>query len=164
MLYPIATTSYQMTVALGLPYDAPFQDAMQYYKYTQNFMQFSIQIPYTVPAGYSLRLKLNYAYFYKGTAYINIQSSSYTPTYDYSVDQYNLIISNMGPIVIGTTLKIIALVYIDTNTLFNLKVYIDTPAIIRAFTAPTYLYEGIKDGSGLAYDDFFNSFWDQTFG
>lgn len=164
MLYPIATTSYQMTVALGLPYDAPFQDAMQYYKYTQNFMQFSIQIPYTVPAGYSLRLKLNYAYFYTGTAYINIQSSSYTPTYDYSVDQYNLIISNMGPIVIGTTLKIIALVYIDTNTLFNLKVYIDTPAIIRAFTAPTYLYEGIKDGSGLAYDDFFNSFWDQTFG
>jgi hypothetical protein len=56
MLYPIATTSFPLTVTMGLPYDAPFQDAMQYYKYTQNYMQFSIQIPYTVPAGYSLRL------------------------------------------------------------------------------------------------------------
>lgn len=99
-----------------------------------------------------------------GTAYINIQSSTYTPTYDYSVSQYTLIISNMGPIVVGTTLKVIALVYINTNTLFNLKVYIDTPTLINAFTASSYLYAGFKDGSGIAYDNFFNSFWDSIFG
>lgn len=33
-LYPIATASYPLTMTIGLPYNAPFQDAMQFYRYT----------------------------------------------------------------------------------------------------------------------------------
>lgn len=164
MLYPIATASYPLTLTLGLPYDAPFQDAMQYYQSTQNYIQLSILIPYTIPEGYVMRIQFtnNNAYFYAGTAYINIASLTYTPTYDYSISQYILLISNMGPIVVGTTLKVTALIYVNTNTQFAVSVYIDTPTIIT--TSPSkYLYQGLVEGSGISYSNFFNNFYDNRF-
>jgi len=56
MLYPIATASYPLTMTLGLPYNAPFLGAMQFYQYTNEYIQISIQIPYAVPLGYVLRI------------------------------------------------------------------------------------------------------------
>ena len=103
-------------MTLGLPYNAPFQDALQFYRYATNYLDISIQIPYSVPAGYSLRIKMTYCYMYQGTAYINIEGLDYTPTYDYSLGNTHLIISNMGPIVVGTTLKITLWMYINTHT------------------------------------------------
>ncbi len=167
MLYPIATASYTMTMSLGLPYDAPFQDAMQYYQYKNNYIQISILIPYSVPSGYALKIKLNSAVatFSLGSAYINIQTSSYTPVYQYdAVSSSYIVITGMGPIVIGTTLKVTANVYINTNSLFGVNTYIDTPEIISAFTSSSYLYQGLIEGSGVASSTFFNNFYDSTFG
>lgn len=68
----------------------------------------------------------------------------------------------MGPIVVGTTLKVTALINIDTNTQFIIKAYIDTPEIIT--TSPSkYLYEGIEEGSGIAHSNFLNDFYDNRF-
>ena len=71
MLYPIATTSYGLTVNIGLPYDAPFQNSMNLYYQMWQFVQVKIAIPYSVPDGYSIRLDLTNAQFYSGTAYAN---------------------------------------------------------------------------------------------
>lgn len=143
MLYPIATVSYPLTMTLGLPYDAPFTDSMQYYQYNANYIQLSISIPYSIPADYKLRIVLTSATFYIGTAYININSATYTPVYDYSKGTTILVISNMGPIVVGTTVKIIALIYINTNNLFRVSAYIDTNSVIDTFAASSYLYQGL---------------------
>ena len=71
MLYPIATASYPLALSLGLPYNAPFQGAMQYYQNTNQYIQLSIQIPYSVPDAYSIRIDLASATFYTGSAYAN---------------------------------------------------------------------------------------------
>jgi hypothetical protein len=162
-LYPIATASYTLTMALGLPYNAPFQGAMQFYQYSNNYIQLSIQIPYSVPEGYTIRIVLTSATFYEGTAYANFQSLTYTPVYDYSVTNTVLLISGMGPIVVGTTFTVTALIYLNTNSLFIVKSYLDTPAVIAAFSSSRYLYEGIVDGSGITKDSFFDAFYDSTF-
>ena len=69
MLYPIATGSYPLTLTLGLPYDSPFMGAMQYYKYTNQYIKISIQLPYSVPDGYVIRVQMTSATIYSGTAY-----------------------------------------------------------------------------------------------
>ncbi len=71
MLYPIATVSYPLTMTLGLPYNMPFLESMQYYKYTSNYIQITIFIPYTVPNNYVIRIRLTRATFYAGTVYAN---------------------------------------------------------------------------------------------
>ena len=123
MLYPIATTSYGLTVSLGLPYDAPFQNSMNLYYQMWQFVQVKIAIPYSVPDGYSIRLDLTNAQFYSGTAYANFQSLSYNTTYTYST--YTLTLSDFGPIPIGTVVSVVFQMYIQTLSLFPLKVYID---------------------------------------
>ena len=142
-LYPIATASYPLTMTIGLPYNAPFQDAMQFYRYTQIYVQLSILIPYSVPEGYKLRLEFTSIYYYPGTVYININKLNYTPSYDFSLGQYKMIISGMGPIVVGTTLTVTMLVYINTNSNFRINGYIDTASTLSAFSSSSYLYQGL---------------------
>ena len=139
MLYPIATVSYPLTLTLGLPYNAPFQGAMKYYINTNQYVQLSIQIPYSVPDGYGIRIKLTSATFYTGSAYANFQSQNYTPSYNYKVANNILIITGMGPIVIGTTVVVTAMISITTSGLFGVNAYIDTASVI--LTTPTsYVY------------------------
>ena len=107
-------------MTLGLPYNAPFQDAMQFYKYSRNYIQVSIQVPYSIPDGYSLRFKFTSGYIYDGMAYANFHNISHTPKYDYSKGAYALIISNFGPIVIGTTIIVTLNFYINSNTAFRI--------------------------------------------
>lgn len=143
MLYPIATVSYPLTLTLGLPYNAPFQGAMKYYQNTNQYIQLSIQIPYSVPDGYSIRIKLTSAFFYAGTAYANFQSLNFTSIYNYAVANNILIISGFGPIVIGTTVIVTVMISITTNALFAVNTYIDTAYVVSSTTPNSYLYEGL---------------------
>lgn len=163
MLYPIATVSYPLTLTLGLPYSAPFQGPMQYYQNTNQYIQLSIQIPYSVPAGYAILIQLTSATFYTGTAYANFQTQAYTPLYNYAVANNILLISGMGPIVVGTTVVVTFMVTINTNSLFGVGAYIDTAAVIAAFTASNYVYYGLTESSGVVTSNFFNSFQDSKF-
>ena len=43
--------------------------AMQYYKYTNQYIKISIQLPYSVPDGYVIRVQMTSATIYSGTAY-----------------------------------------------------------------------------------------------
>ena len=88
-------------------------------------MKLKITIPYAIPTGYSLRLVLTSATFYTGVTYIDIHSSTYTPKYEY-VSSTVLIISNMGPIIIGSTLSVTSLIHISTTSTFKINTYIDT--------------------------------------
>jgi hypothetical protein len=164
MLYPIATVSYPLAMNLGLPYDAPFLGAMQYYKYANQYIQISIQIPYTVPDGYIIRVQFTSASIYSGTAYANFESLIYTPLYDYSVSNAVLLISGMGPIVVGTNIILTLQIYISTHSIFNVRTYIDTPAAMATFTtSKTYVFQGLAEGSGVAESSFFWSFYDNQF-
>ena len=137
---------------------------MQFYRNHYNYIQLEIQIPYSIPEGYSLRLKLTSATFYAGTAYIYINSLVYTPTYDYSISSYYLVISNMGPIVVGTSLKLTVMVYIQNNPTWRVETFIDTPAILSAFSSSSYLYQGLVDGSNIDDDNFFEHWYDNYIG
>lgn len=163
-LYPIATASYPLTMTLGLPFNAPFQDAMQFYRYTECYVQLSIVIPYSLPEGYTIRLVFTSATYYVGTVYANIHKLAYTPVYDYSLGTSILLISGTGPIVVGTTVTVTMMIYINTNSNFRITGYIDTAAVISAFSSPAYLYEGLVESSGVAFDNFFSSFRDNIFG
>ena len=83
-------------------------------------------IPYTVPEAYSIRLQLISAYFLPGTAYSSFESLTYTPVYDYSANSNTIIISKMGPIITGTTVTLTFCFYVQTNTIFQIKAFIDT--------------------------------------
>lgn len=130
-------------MTLGLPYDPPFQGPIQYYRTTNCYIQISIQIPYSVPDGYVLRIQFSNVTIYAGTAYANFQSLNYTPTYNYAISSSVLVISGMGPIVIGTTVIITMMVYINTNNLFPVKAYIDTASVISTFSASMYVFQGL---------------------
>lgn len=147
-IYPIATAPYAMPMTLGLTHNAPFQDAMQFYKYSTNYIQISIQVPYSIPDGYSLRLKLTSCTIYDGTVYANFHNISHTPRYDYSKGTSHHIISNFGPIIIGTTIQVTVNLYISTHTSFRVEAFIDKAAVIETFTASSYVYEGLVEGSG----------------
>jgi len=56
MLYPIATTSYPLSLVLGLPNNVPFTGPMKYYySMPKNMIQIKFTIPsYAVPDGYSI--------------------------------------------------------------------------------------------------------------
>ena len=164
MLYPIATVSYPLTMTLSLPYNAPFLDAMRFYQNINQYIQVSILIPYAVPANYVICLQLTSAILYQGTAYANFQSLIYTPKYTYDLVNNKLIISGMGPIVIGTTIVVTLMIQITTNSLFAVNAYIDTPTIISAFTSSSYLYQGIVEGSGMVTSNFNPNFYDNMFG
>jgi len=164
MLYTIKTVSYPLTMTLGLPYDAPFEGPMQYYINLEQFAQVKIVIPYSVPDGYSIRLVLSSAYFYQGTAYSNFQNLNYDPIYTYNIASTVLVISGMGPIVVGTTVTITFKFYIQTSSLFILKGYIDTNSVINTFTAASYMYYGLVEGSGVYASSFFNNFYDSYLG
>ncbi len=64
MLYPIATVSYPLSMTLGLPYNAPFLDAMRFYQNVNQYIQVSILIPYSVPVNYAICLQLTSATLY----------------------------------------------------------------------------------------------------
>lgn len=165
MLYPIATVSYPLTITLGIPNGAPFTGAMQYYQYTNQYIQVEIQIPYSVPNGYVIRVELTSASIYSGTAYADFQSLTYTPIYDYSVAGNVLIISGMGPIVVGTTITLTLMIYINTNNLFAVKAYIDTPTLISTFSSTKkYVFQGLVEGSGVIMKSFFYNYYDNQFG
>ena len=70
-IYPIAAVPFTMPMTLGLPFNAPFQDAMQIYYRNAMYITVSMQVPYSIPDGYSLRFKLTTCYMYQGTAYVN---------------------------------------------------------------------------------------------
>lgn len=55
-----------------------------------------------------------------------------------------MIVSSMGPIPIGTAVTISFQINIQTATLFHVYVYIDTEAVITAYTAPKFVYSGLK--------------------
>ena len=128
MLYPIATNSYNLNLALGLPNNAPFLGAMQfYYQLVNNMAQIKITIPYAVPDGYSIRIVPSLAQFYNsqyGQAYCNLQNMSFTPIYSYA--QYAIIISKFGPLSVGTVITCNFHLFIDTYSLFRVAAYIDT--------------------------------------
>lgn len=131
-------------MTLGLPFDAPFQGPMQYYQYTSSYIQISIQIPYSVPDGYVIRIQFTSATIYAGTAYANFQSLNYTPIYNYAISSSVLVISGMGPITIGTTVVVTMMIYISTNNLFLVRSYIDTATVISAFTSSKYMFQGLE--------------------
>ena len=109
-----------MPMTVGLPYDAPFQDAMQFYYNADQYIQVKVQVPYSIPDGYSLRFKLTSCYMRQGTAYINFHSLSYTPRYDYSKGTRDLVVSNFGPIVVGTTFTLTFNIVIQSYTAFRI--------------------------------------------
>lgn len=121
-------------------------------------------IPYSVPANYKLRLVFTSASVYSGTAYINTDNAAYTPVYDYSISNSVIVISNMGPLVIGTTIKVIALIYISTSNLFRVTAYFDTSTVVDAFSSSAYLYVGLVDGGSITFNNFFYDFYDNRFG
>jgi len=126
---------------MGLPYDAPFLGPMQYYQSNRVYIQMSIQIPYSVPDGYALRIQFSNTTIYAGTAYANFQSLNYTPIYNYAVSSSVLVITGMGPIVIGTTVVVTMMIQINTNNIFTAKAYIDTAAAIASFSvSDKYLF------------------------
>jgi hypothetical protein len=141
MLYPIATISYPLTLTLGLPYGAAMTGPMQFYQNINEFVQLQISIPYTVPDKYSIMIQLLNANVITGTAYSNFQSLTYTPIYGYTSS--SLSISSMGPIPIGTVVTITFQITITTTNLFQVNAYIDTAAVIAAFTASSYVYYGL---------------------
>lgn len=116
MLYPIATVSYPLTLTVGLPYSAPISGAMQFYQNINQFVQLQISIPYSVPDLYSIKIVLQNANMIAGTAYSSFQSLTYTPSYTYSAAA--LVISGMGPIVIGTVVSVTFQMKITTASLF----------------------------------------------
>jgi hypothetical protein len=132
MLYPIATVPYSLTVTLGLPYSAPFLSSMQLYQNINQFIQLQISIPYSVPDGYSIRIKINDADLLAGTAYSSLNSLTYDPIYTYitTPSPASLIISGMGPIPIGTTVTITFQIKITTSSLFRCTAYIDKQSVI----------------------------------
>ena len=158
MLYPISTVSYPLVTTLGLPYDAPIQGPMNFYQNLWQYVQVSFTIPYSVPDGYSIRIQVLNAQILPGSGYANFQSLIYTPVYTYST--YYMIVSSMGPITVGTVVTINFEIYIQTTTLFQVQVYIDTNAVINAFTAAKYVYYGLVEDSGLASSNFFSNFYD----
>lgn len=162
MLYPIATVSYPLTLSIGLPYSASMQGPMQFYQNINQFIQLQISIPYSVPDGYSIIVKLLNANMIIGTAYANFQSLTYTPIYSYTSDSFT--ISDMGPIPIGTVVTITFQIQITTTNLFKISAYIDTKAIISAFTASSYVYYGLIEGSGIVASPFYTQFVDNIFG
>ena len=125
---------------MGLPYDAPYIGPMQYYQNTSHYVQISIQIPYSVPDGYVLRIQFTNTNIYAGTAYANFQSLNYTPIYNYAVATNVLVISGFGPIVIGTTVVVNLMIVFYTGNLFAIKAYIDTAAAITSFSASKYVF------------------------
>lgn len=164
MLYPIATVPYPLTLTLGLPYNAPFQGPMQFYQNINQFIQLQINIPYSVPDGYSIRIKLNDADLLAGTAYSSFNSLTFDPIYTYFVTSApnSFVISGMGPILIGTTVTITFQIKITSSSLFRCTAYIDKQSIIEAFSSSSYLYEGLIEGSGVTYSNFYSSFNDNT--
>jgi hypothetical protein len=163
MLYPISTVSYPLVTTIGLPYGAPIQGPMNFYQNLWQYVQVSFTVPYSVPDGYSIRLQLLNALVLAGSGYANFQSLVYTPVYTYG--SYFLIVSSMGPITVGTVVKINLEINIQTTTLFHVNAYIDTNAVITAFTATKYVYYGLVEESGLGSSGFFfehfydNQFW-----
>lgn len=132
MLYPIATVPYPLTVSLGLPFNAPFQGPMQFYQNINQFVQLQISIPYSVPDGYSIRIKLNDADLLVGTAYSSLNSLTYDPIYAYFATSapHSFTISGMGPIPIGTTVSITFQIKITSSSLFRCTAYIDKQSVI----------------------------------
>ena len=92
MLYPVATVSYPLGVTLGLPFNAPFQDAMQFYAYSYTMVQLSVTIPFAVPAGHVIRLVITNGYFYTGATYANFHSLAYTPRYEYDANYVGYVV------------------------------------------------------------------------
>lgn len=161
MLYPIATVSYPLTLTVGLPYSAPMQGPMQFYQGINQFVQLQISIPYSVPDGYSIKITLLNANVLTGTAYSSFQSLTYTPTYAYTSS--SITISSMGPIPVGTVVSVTFQLAITTTNLFQINAYIDTSAVIAAFTASSYLYSGLVESSGVVASSFYNQFYDNVF-
>lgn len=163
MLYPISTVSYPLVTALGLPYNAPFQGPMNFYRNLWQYLQVSFTVPYSVPDGYSIRLQLLNAQVLAGSGYANFQSLVYTPVYTYGT--YFLIVSSMGPITVGTVVTINFEINIQTTSLFQVNAYIDTNAVITAFTATKYVYYGLVEDDSLdSSSSFFENFYDSQFG
>lgn len=162
MLYPISTVSYPLAVNLGLPFNAPIEGPMDFYQGRWQYVQVSFTVPYSVPDGYSIRIQLLNAQVLSGSAYSNFQSLIYDPIYTYST--YYLIVSSMGPITVGTAVTISFEINIQTTTLFQVKTYIDTNAVIKTFTATSYVYYGLVEDDGLISTNyFFENFYDNTF-
>ena len=70
----------------------------------------------------------------------------------------------MGPIVVGTTLKMTVMVDLQNTATFRVSAYIDTPTIISAFSSSRYLYEGLIEGSGITYSDILEYWYSSRFG
>jgi hypothetical protein len=132
MLYPIATVPYPLTVTLGLPFNAPFQGPMQLYQNINQFIQLQINIPYSIPDGYGIRIKVNDADLLAGTAYSSLNSLTYDPIYKYFVTSSpaSFTITGMGPIPIGTTVSITFQIKITSSSLFRCTAYIDKQSVI----------------------------------
>ena len=114
---------------------------MNFYQNLWQYVQTSFTIPYAVPEGYSIRIQVLNAQISPGSGYSNFNSLIYTSVYTYST--YYMIVSSMGPIPIGTAVTISFQINIQTATLFHVYVYIDTEAVIAAYTAPKFLYSGL---------------------
>jgi hypothetical protein len=150
MLYPIATVSYPLTLSIGLPYGAPFQGPMAFYQGLNQYVQLTFTIPYSVPNGYSIRVRLVAATIIQGTAYVNFQSLNYTTIYKYGSDY--VVMSSMGSITIGTVVSINFEINIASSSLFEVHTYIDTDSVISAFVSSVgsnYVYYGLIEGSGI---------------
>ncbi len=136
---------------------------MDFYQGRWQYVQVSFTVPYSVPDGYSIRIQLLNAQVLSGSAYSNFQSLIYDPIYTYST--YYLIVSSMGPITVGTAVTISFEINIQTTTLFQVNVYIDTNAVIQTFTAAKYVYYGLVEDNGLTPSySFFNNFYDNLQG
>lgn len=68
-LYPLATTTQDLDVDLGLPYDMPFQGPCQFYRSELNHYKITFNMPKSVPAGYSIKVFLSQNTILEGTAY-----------------------------------------------------------------------------------------------
>lgn len=133
---------------------------MQFYQSTNEYVQLQVQIPYSVPDGYSIMVKLTSADLVPGSAYSNFQSLNYTPKYTYTTS--TLKVENFGPVVVGSVVTFTFKITINTNSLFKVEAYIDTAAIITA-TAATYMYYGLVESSGILTSDFLSDIYDNQF-
>ena len=160
--YMIRTVSYPMTVALHIPFNQAQAGPRQFYKSVTQYVKIDITIPKDVPTGYSIRYVLTGGTLEAGNAYANFQNLTYDPIYTYGSNY--LIISNVGPMMFGSTISTTMKMIKDSGTGFTFNVYIDTDSVINTFTATDYMYEGSVIGTAINKNGFLNNIYDSVFG
>lgn len=123
--YLIKTVSFALPVVLNFPYNQPAIAPRQFYKNIIQYGKVDVTVVNSaVPTGYAMRIVITGGTISAGTAWINLQSLTYTPVYVYGTNY--IIIKSMGPIPVGSILETTFKFTKNSLTVFSFAVYIDT--------------------------------------